>query len=144
MTPPNSRGPIRSYRDLVVWQRAMQVVVEVHVLTREFAKGEAYGLTSQLRRAAVSIPSNIAEGHARGTGREYAHFVSIARGSVAELETQLELSVRLDMAPDERVARARQLTAQVGQMLTRLSQRLRERTNATRATHHEKESGPAR
>ena len=87
-----------SFRDLEVWQQAMDLVVECYRLSEAFPKDERYGLTSQLRRAAVSIPSNIAEGHARQHTKEFLQFLSIARGSLAELETQLILAERLNFA----------------------------------------------
>ena len=86
---------INSFRDLSVWQAAMDLVAEVYRLTASFPKHETYGLASQIQRAAVSIPSNIAEGHAREHLKEYLHHLSIAQGSLAELETQLEIAARL-------------------------------------------------
>ena len=85
----------RIYRDLIVWQRAMDFVERVYALTSTFPKEEIYGMTSQMRRAAVSIPSNIAEGAARGTTKELLHFLRIADGSLSELDTQIELAKRL-------------------------------------------------
>lgn len=86
---------ISSYRDLRVWQAAMELVEQVYYLTRKFPKEELFGLTSQMRRAAVSIPSNIAEGHTREHRKEYLHHLSIVQGSLAELETHLEIATRL-------------------------------------------------
>ncbi|MBI5421836.1 four helix bundle protein [Candidatus Peregrinibacteria bacterium] len=86
---------MHSYRDLIVWQRAMDLVVEIYKLTSQFPKEELYSLTSQIRRAAISIPSNIAEGRFRGTKSDYSHFLRYAYASGAELETQLEISKRL-------------------------------------------------
>lgn len=86
---------MNSYRDLIGWQKAMDVVVEVYRATDGFPKTEQFGLTNQLRRAAVSIPSNIAEGQGRGTPGDFAHFLRIARGSIQEVETQLILAQRL-------------------------------------------------
>lgn len=83
---------IQSYKDLIVWQKAMTAAKDVYTLTASLPKAELYGLTSQIRRAAVSIPSNIAEGHKRGTRKDYRQFLRIALGSSAELETQLELT----------------------------------------------------
>ena len=80
---------IKSYQDLIVWQKAMDLVVLVYQATRLFPKEELYGLTSQVRRAVVSIPSNLAEGHARKSRAEFLNFVSIAQGSRAEVETQI-------------------------------------------------------
>lgn len=86
---------IHSYKELVVWQRSIELVVTIYELTEKFPKEELYGLISQIRRSAVSIPSNIAEGRYRGTKNDYLHFLKIAYGSGAELETQLEISKRL-------------------------------------------------
>lgn len=116
--------PIRSYRDLKVWQEAMTLAVTVYTLTRKMPKEEEYRLVAQLIRASASVPANIAEGHARGTRKDYAHFISIARGSLAETETFLVLAERLGLAPATETAAALDLAAQVGRMLTRLRQRL--------------------
>jgi len=86
---------VKAHHRLKVWQRAIDLVIEIYKLTERFPKEEVYGLMSQMRRAAVSIPSNIAEGAARGTQREFRKFLSIAQGSVAELETQLIIASRL-------------------------------------------------
>jgi four helix bundle protein len=95
---------ITSYRDLEVWQVAMEFVVRVvYGLTNRFSREELYGLTSQLRRAAVSIPSNVSEGHRQGS-KVYLRFVTIALGSLAEAETQIELARRLKFAADDDVA----------------------------------------
>jgi four helix bundle protein len=85
----------KSYRDLAVWQRAMDLAKNIYRATAHFPNEERFGLVNQMRRAAVSIPSNIAEGHARSGAREFQRFVSIALGSVAELETQVILSTDL-------------------------------------------------
>ena len=84
------------YRDLKVWQAAMRLTVEVYRLSEQFPKHETYGLTSQLQRSAVSLPSNIAEGHGRNSPKEFNHFLGIALGSLAELETQLILAQHLN------------------------------------------------
>jgi four helix bundle protein len=80
---------VRSYRDLVAWQRGMELVREIYRVSRNFPKDEIFGLVSQIRRAAVSIPSNIAEGHQKLSRKEYQHFLGNARASVAEVETQI-------------------------------------------------------
>lgn len=82
----------KHFRDLQVWQRSMQLAREVYAVTQEFPKSEAFGLTSQLRRASVSVPSNIAEGHGRLSDKLFAVFLGQARGSLFEIETQLELA----------------------------------------------------
>ena len=91
---------IKTYRDLTVWQKAMALVKDVYAATRSFPKDELFGLTQQLRRAAVSIPSNIAEGNGRGTKPDYIRFLQIARGSLYETQTQIELSRDLGFLPD--------------------------------------------
>ena len=84
-----------NFRELVVWQKAMLLVEEVYRLVKKLPKEELYGLSDQMRRAAVSIPSNIAEGHGQDTSKEFSRFLSIAQGSTAELETQIEICIRL-------------------------------------------------
>jgi len=85
----------RSYRDLVAWQKAMKFVTAIYEVTQCFPSEERYGLTNQLRRASVSVPSNIAEGQARFSQKEFHHFLSMARGSLVEIETQLLISRNL-------------------------------------------------
>lgn len=94
---------MKSFRELRVWQAAMNLVEKVYRLTRRFPKHETYGLASQIQRAAVSIPSNIAEGHTREHIREYLHHLSIAQGSLAELETQVEIATRLKYVQPEQL-----------------------------------------
>jgi four helix bundle protein len=101
---PKSHTPTASYRDLIVWRLAMETVVEIYRVTRAFPAEEKFGLVSQLRRAAVSIPSNIAEGHDRIGAAEFRRFVAIARGSVAEVETQLAVAVALGFARATQIA----------------------------------------
>ncbi len=86
--------PINSFRDLIAWQKAMDLCDHIYDLTESFPKEEVFGLRSQLRRCAVSIPSNIAEGHARHSTRDFIHFLRVARGSLAEAESQLMLCGR--------------------------------------------------
>jgi four helix bundle protein len=90
-----SKDKTKTHKDLVVWQKAMNLVEEVYRLTEKMPQSELYGLTSQIRRAAVSIPSNIAEGAARNHDREFVQFLYVSLGSLAELETQLLLAERL-------------------------------------------------
>ena len=93
---------VQTYRDLLVWQKAMDLVVALYEVTRKFPKEELYGLTNQLRRAVVSVPSNVAEGQGRGNGDGFAYFLRIAMGSLQETQTQLILSHRLAyLRPDE-------------------------------------------
>ena len=93
---------VKSYRDLSAWQKARLLVKEVYLLTAAFPVGERFGLVSQMNRAAVSIPSNIAEGYGRATTQDYLHFLRIARGSAYELETQLVLAQDLGLCTEER------------------------------------------
>lgn len=88
---------IKNYKDLVTWQKSMSLVTEVYLCTRLFPKEEIYGLTSQMKRAAVSIPSNIAEGHGRDSTKEYLHFLSIAYGSLMEIERKCKLLLTLNL-----------------------------------------------
>lgn len=93
---------IRSYHDLVVWQRSVAFVVKIYEITRDFPHEERYGITSQIQRAAVSIPSNVAEGQARNTPAAFANHLDIALGSAAELETQLLIALRIGYFPQEK------------------------------------------
>ncbi|WP_298190217.1 four helix bundle protein [Metallibacterium sp.] len=112
------------FRELEVWQLAMQLACAVYEPTAAFPREERYGLTAQLRRAAVSIPSDIAEGNARSSLKDYARFVSMALGSTAEVQTQLFLSRDLGLAAEADGAAALELCDRVGQMLARLHQAL--------------------
>jgi four helix bundle protein len=111
---------IKNYRDLNAWQKAMDLVVLVYELTKEFPDDERFGLTSQLRRAAVSIPSNIAEGQGRDSDREFARFLSIAHGSLREAETQLLICERLEYIDSKRITAALERAAEVGRLITGL------------------------
>ena len=108
---------VRSFRDLIVWQRSRELSRAVYQLTASFPREELYGLTSQLRRAAVSIMSNIAEGHGRGTRAQLVHFLCIARGSSFEVQSQLILAADLGYGNAEQIALCDDLAAQVGRML---------------------------
>ena len=108
---------IKSYRDLEVWQKAMRLAEICYRSTEEFPKREIYGLASQLRRAAVSIPSNIAEGNSRSTRQAYLNHLSIALGSQSEVETQVELASRLSLMKEEASQEILMLAGQVGRML---------------------------
>jgi four helix bundle protein len=110
---------VKSFRDLDVWHLGLELAETVYRCTARFPKAELFCLTSQMRRAAVSIPSNIAEGRARNSSREFLYFLSISRGSLAELETQLELAIRLDYA-DSDLHAARTQSDALGKMLNRL------------------------
>src|SRR3989338_8272975 len=108
---------INSYQDLIVWQKSIELVIELYTLTEKFPKEEIYGLTSQIRRAAVSIPSNIAEGRLRGTRKDFRHFLLNSFGSGGELETQLIIAQRLPKTKNLDYARAVALLGEVMRML---------------------------
>jgi four helix bundle protein len=93
-------GNVKSHKDLKVWQESMDLVIQIYKLAENFPKHEIYGLSSQIRRAAVSIPSNIAEGAGRSGEKEFIRFLYIALGSLSEIETQLEIAFRLDYIKD--------------------------------------------
>jgi four helix bundle protein len=115
---------VRSHRELVVWQKGMDLVVEVYRVSSRFPREEVYRLTSQITRAAVSVPANIAEGYGRGQRRDYARFLAIARGSLLETETLLMLAVRLGYLSAEEAQGVLSLVTEVSKMLTRLHRRL--------------------
>ena len=121
---------VNSYEDLNVWQRAMDLVEGVYRSTERFPQAEMYGLTSQLRRAAVSIPSNIAEGNARESTKEYLHYLSIAQGSLAELETQLVLAGRLGLLDQTQLEPLCALVAEVRRMAYGLRNALKRRPDS--------------
>jgi len=115
-------GPIRDYRDLIVWQEAMDIAEEVYRLTRQFPREELFGMTSQLRRCAASIPANIAEGYGRGQRRTFIQFLRIAQGSLKELETHLALSTRVGLL---QTAEANQMNDRCSRLGKRLVQFVR-------------------
>ncbi len=123
----DSSNRIQSFRDLKVWQLGMEIVEAVYVLARQFPKDELYGLASQLRRAAVSVPANIAEGHARASTKEYQPHLSIALGSLAEVETYLDLCIRLHYSRDAEITAVRKLVDEERRMLRGLQRALRAR-----------------
>ncbi len=116
---------LRSYRDLIVWQKAMDLVVELYSRIEAMPSEEKFGLTSQMKRAAISIPSNIAEGKARGTKKDFRHFLIIAQASGAELETHIELIKRLKFIDPEELKSADRLLEEIMKMLTTLIRNLK-------------------
>ena len=118
---------IRNYRDLLAWQKSMDLAEEVYRDTRLFPKEEIYGLTAQIRRAAVSVPSNVAEGQGRRSDGAFSHHLSIAHGSLRELETQLLLASRLGYLADDRLNALLAATSEVGRLVTGLGKALGER-----------------
>jgi four helix bundle protein len=115
---------VESYRDLRVWKTAVELTLEVYRITESFPASERFGLTSQLRRAAVSIASNIAEGHARSTRGEYRHFLSIARGSAVEVEVQLLLAEQIGFVRSPMLIKSRDYCDAISRMITNLKRAL--------------------
>ena len=111
---------INTYRDLQVWQKSMNLAFSIYENVKELPKEEIYGLSTQMRRAAVSIPSNIAEGHQRSSTKEYIHFLLIARGSLGELETQLLLCEGLNYLKNDTIQSIMAQCEEIGKMLTTL------------------------
>lgn len=116
----------QSFRDLHVWQRAMQLTLTICKLTKDFPREEQFGLTSQLRRSSVSIPSNIAEGQGRSSNGEFRQFLSIARGSNCEVQTQLEIARALGMGDPELIGQAENLSHEVGRMIFAFQESLKD------------------
>ena len=119
----------QSYKDLVVWQKGIELAKRIYSVTRRFPTEERFGLTSQMRRAAISIPSNVAEGQARRTTPEFIQFVSHAEGSAAELDTQIILAVELNFCRKTDVLPIYELNDEIRRMLNALRRRLAERIN---------------
>lgn len=115
---------IKDFKDLVVWQRAMDLVAEVYQVVKKLPKEELYALSDQIRRAVISIPSNIAEGYGRNSSKEFSHFISIAKGSKSELETQLLLCLKIDYLKESDIQNVMYLIDQVGKMLYSLQKKL--------------------
>ena len=117
------------YKDLIIWQKSRLLVRTVYILTRKLPKEELFGLTNQVRRAVVSIPSNIAEGFNRGSDKEFIHFLRIAKGSAAEVETQLILCVDLGYLDSDDIVEAIKLYNEILRMLGTLIVRIEQRVN---------------
>lgn len=119
------------FRNLKVWRRAVDLTAEIYQLTKKLPKDEAFGLSSQMKRAAVSIPSNIAEGQGRESFKEYIHFLSIAYGSLCEIETQVEISKRMSFLKEEETVAAEQMIVETAKMLKSLLSYLKSKTAST-------------
>lgn len=118
---------VESYRDLRIWQLGLQVAKDCYIFTRAFPRDELFGLTSQIRRAAASIPANIAEGNGRDTTGDYIRFLRIAQGSLKELETHLILSCEIEIAREEDIRRLLLITDELGKMIRSLIRNLQQR-----------------
>jgi len=116
---------ISDHKELIVWQKSMNLVTEIYIYTKSFPKEELFGLVSQMRRCAVSIPSNIAEGRKRGTEKDYRQFLNIALGSAAELETQLEICKRLSYGNTVDTEKSNALLLEILKMLSVMIKTLR-------------------
>jgi four helix bundle protein len=123
---------VKSFRDLLVWQRAIQLSVAIYRLTQGFPREELYGLSSQIRRASVSVPSNIAEGHGRLNTGEYRQFLGIARGSNFELQTQLEIARALGFGKSELLDEAEGLSHEVGKMIHGILEGIKDKDSVQR------------
>ena len=115
---------MKTHHDLSVWQKSIDFVTSVYKITEDFPKSEIYGLTNQVRRAVVSIPSNIAEGAARTSKKEFSHFLSISLGSLSEVETQLIVSRNLNFTPDEQFMRLMSDLIEIRKMIIGLKKSL--------------------
>jgi four helix bundle protein len=115
------------YSELIVWQKSMDLVTEIYKITATFPSEERFGLSSQARRAAVSVPSNIAEGHGRKSTASYLNFLSIAFGSLMELETQIQIAVRLNFIQEDKAVALLLQTDEIGKMLSGLKKSLAEK-----------------
>jgi four helix bundle protein len=123
---------VKSYRELLVWQKAMDLVVEIYATAALLPENERFGLVGQLRRAAVSIPSVLAEGYARSSTKEFAHYVAIALGSLAEIETQILIAARLKMLTETTTSNVLLKCTQLGLPLRGLQKALLRKIAATR------------
>src|SRR5689334_16114331 len=123
-------GPVRGYRDLIVWQDSMDLVVAIYHITASFPREERYSLVDQLRRAAVSVPSNIAEGHGRSRTGDYLRHLSVAVGSLSEVETQIQIARRLEYIGDDDQSRLLDSCNSIAKMLGGLIRSLRKRLEA--------------
>jgi four helix bundle protein len=116
---------MKTYKEFIVWQKAVELVTVIYSFTRNFPKDELYGLTNQIRRASISIPSNIAEGFGRNTRREFKRFLEISIGSLFELQTQLEISKKLQFLSEEEFNSVYSLTREIEAMLASLIRKLK-------------------
>jgi len=120
---------IESYRDLIVWKKSIVLIKQIYFITQTFPANEKFGLVSQMRRACVSIPSNIAEGHARRTTADYVRFISMSEGSLAELDTQLIVSIELSFCTKDQTKEIFLLMSEIRKMLNALRRTLLAKIN---------------
>ena len=120
---------VKTYRDLIVWQKAMELVTEIYVHTKSFPEDEHYGLTSQLRRCSISLPSNVAEGYGRNSTQDYIRFLRIANGSLFELQTQLEIASNLGFLTGEIFSVLFESSREIERMLSSLIKKINPRAS---------------
>jgi four helix bundle protein len=118
------KGPMKNYRDLLVWQKAMHFVNEIYYHTKSFPDEERYGLTLQLRKCSISLPSNMAEGYGRKSTQDYLRFLKIANGSLFELQTQLEIARNLEFLDEENFFKLFELSREIERMLSSLIKKI--------------------
>lgn len=117
---------MKTFRDLLVWQKAMDLVTQLYKVTSAFPQEELYGITSQIRRSGVSVPSNIAEGYGRRSTKDYVRYLNMATGSLYELETQLQISNNLDLLSDDDYKPLDEATREIERMITALRKKILE------------------
>ena len=115
---------MKSYRDLIVWQKSVTMVALIYKLISKFPDEEKYGLTSQIKRSSVSVPSNIAEGYGRNYTKDYARFLQIARGSLFEMQTQFQIALNLDFIQEKDLDEIKSLSVEIEKMLNVLIKKL--------------------
>jgi four helix bundle protein len=122
---------VRSFRDLLIWQKGMELSTNCYRLTKTFPKEETYGLISQIRRASVSVPANISEGFGRDSTGDFIRFLRIAQGSLKEVETLLELSVRVECCPDADIRLSQNACTEIGKMIRSMIRKLKPRESGS-------------
>jgi four helix bundle protein len=122
---------MKTYRELIAWQKGIELVLLVYKMARSFPKEELYALADQMKRSSVSIPSNIAEGFGRHSDNDFIRFLNISRGSLFELQTQLEISLRLDFIKSEDYESTMQLATEIDKMLNALISKIKQNTPRT-------------
>jgi four helix bundle protein len=133
MPPGTLKKKIESYQDLIVWRKGVDLVVEIYALAAKLPATERFSLCSQLKRAAVSVPSNVAEGFGRWHAKEFAHFLLMANGSVKEIETQLHVCVRLGFLERKQTSQALLLATEISKMIFAIRNKLDSRRGSVRA-----------
>ena len=134
METQNFNTPLKSYKDLIVWKSSMNLVLDIYRISSVFPKSEQLILTSQMRRSAISVPSNIAEGWSRNSARSFNYFLKIASGSTSELMTQVEIALRLNYLPPEKANEITLKGNKISKMLIALIRKVEIREKARKAS----------